>query len=97
MNETRQRQLRRFKDDTHLFSNAHMESREIRQYCQVDDQGHELLRTAIAKLGLSARAYDRILKVSRTIADMAGEGGIQAAHVSEAIQYRALDRAMWMG
>lgn len=97
VNETRQRQLRRFKDDTHLFSNAHMESREIRQYCQVDNQGHELLRTAIAKLGLSARAYDRILKVSRTIADMAGEEGIQAAHVSEAIQYRALDRAMWMG
>ncbi len=97
VNETRQRQLRRFKDDTHLFSNAHMESREIRQYCQVDNQGHELLRTAIAKLGLSARAYDRILKVSRTIADITGEEAIQAAHVSEAIQYRALDRAMWMG
>ncbi len=67
-------------------------SRDIRRFCQVEDRAFDLLRQAIVKLGLSARAYDRILKVSRTIADLAGEEGISAEHVGEAIQYRALDR-----
>ena len=96
VNAARQRQLARFKDLPHLFCNAHMESREIRQYCKVGDGAHGLLRNAITKLGLSARAYDRILKVSRTIADLEGEDNINTGHVSEAIQYRTLDRAMWL-
>ena len=72
-----------------------MGAREIREWCRIDGKGHELLRMAITKLGLSARAYDRILKVSRTIADMEGEADIQAQHVAEAVQYRSLDRNMW--
>ncbi len=85
-------QLGRFKDSPHLYCNARMNSKEIRRYCLVDEQGHELLKMAITKLGLSARAYDRILKVSRTIADLEGSPDIKAEFVSEAIQYRSLDR-----
>lgn len=85
-------QLERFKNKKHLFCNARMEAKEIRQYCSVDQQGHELLKMAISKLGLSARAYDRILKVSRTIADIEGSEEIHPEFVSEAIQYRSLDR-----
>ena len=70
-----------------------MESREIRKYCRVDERGSELLKMAITNLGLSARAYDRILKVSRTIADLEQSENIRPEHVSEAIQYRSLDRA----
>ena len=97
VNAARRRQLERFKDHTNIYCNAHMESRDIRRFCQVEDRAFDLLRQAIVKLGLSARAYDRILKVSRTIADLAGEDGISAAHVGEAIQYRALDRVGWAG
>lgn len=96
VNAARQRQLARFKDLPHLFCNAHMEAREIRRYCRVGDGAHELLRNAITRLGLSARAYDRILKVSRTIADLEGSDEIRTEHVGEAIQYRTLDRAMWL-
>jgi magnesium chelatase family protein len=94
VNRARARQLDRFADHKRLFSNAHMESRDIRRYCPVDGAAYELLRQAVVKLGLSARAYDRILKVSRTIADLEGAEDIRADHVSEAIQYRALDRVM---
>lgn len=87
-------QHRRFKNRKHLFCNARMESKDIRQYCKVDEQGHNLLRMAITKLGLSARAYDRILKVSRTIADIEGADAIRPEFISEAIQYRSLDRMM---
>jgi magnesium chelatase family protein len=73
-----------------------MGSREIRDYCRIDGKGEELLKMAITKLGLSARAYDRILKVSRTIADLEEEGDIKAQHVGEAIQYRSLDRNLWL-
>ena len=97
VNAARRRQLERFKDHTNIYCNAHMESRDIRRFCQVEDRAFDLLRQAIVKLGLSARAYDRILKVSRTIADLAGEEGISSAHVGEAIQYRALDRVGWAG
>jgi len=90
--KARQIQLARFNESPHLFCNARMNSREIRRYCLVDEQGHELLKMAITKLGLSARAYDRILKVSRTIADLEGEEKIKPEYVSEAIQYRSLDR-----
>ncbi len=88
----RQVQLRRFKDKKHIFCNARMESRDIRQYCKIDHQGEELLKMAITKLGLSARAYDRILKVARTIADLENSQDIKPQHISEAIQYRSLDR-----
>ena len=91
----RQIQLERFADYSDLFSNAHMGSREIRMFCKIDDRSEELLRMAITRLGLSARAYDRILKASRTIADLEGEEDIQSRHVAEAIQYRSLDRRLW--
>ncbi len=85
-------QLERFKGEGHLYCNADMQSREIRRYCRIDDAGQELLKNAINRLGLSARAYDRILKVSRTIADIEGAERIFPQHLSEAIQYRSLDR-----
>jgi len=89
-------QLRRFGDKANLFCNADMQAKDIRKYCQLDTHSQELLKTAITKLGLSARAYDRILKVSRTIADLMGEEEIQSDHISEAIQYRSLDRQLWL-
>ncbi|HKV38250.1 MAG TPA: YifB family Mg chelatase-like AAA ATPase [Blastocatellia bacterium] len=78
-----------------LFCNAQMTPRLIRKYCVVDSACRALLENAITRLGLSARAYDRILKVSRTLADMEGLENINAGHVSEAIQYRTLDRNFW--
>ena len=88
----REVQARRFAARTGLYANADMQSKDIRGYCRLDAAGEELLKMAITKLGLSARAYDRILKVGRTIADMAGSTNIRPEHVSEAIQYRSLDR-----
>lgn len=75
--------------------NAHMNARQIRHYCHIEGSALSLLRAAIDQMGLSARAYDRILKLSRTIADLAGEESIGIAHVAEAVQYRALDRKLW--
>ena len=72
-----------------------MGPREIREMCRIESKGEELLKMAITKLGLSARAYDRILKVSRTIADLEEETEIKPQHVGEAIQYRSLDRNLW--
>lgn len=92
--EARQRQLQRFQQRQHLFCNARMESKDIRRFCRVDEQGEALLKMAITKLGLSARAYDRILKVARTIADLEGCEDIMPQFVSEAIQYRSLDRQL---
>jgi len=89
-------QAERFRGRRGLYSNADMHSREIREFCTVEPAGEELLKMAITKLGLSARAYDRILKVSRTIADLSGEKAIRPEHVSEAIQYRSLDRNLIM-
>ena len=91
----REIQLHRFKDYQHLYCNARMDSKEIRKFCRIDEQGDELLKMAITKLGLSARAYDRILKVSRTIADLEGVDEIKPDFVSEAIQYRSLDRTLY--
>jgi magnesium chelatase family protein len=92
--EARHRQADRFAGKQGLFANADMQSRDIREYCQIDGTGEELLRTAITRLGLSARAYDRILKVARTIADLAGAQTIRPEHLGEAIQYRSLDRTL---
>ncbi len=91
----RETQHIRFKDEKFIFNNADMGSKEIRKYCRLDQQGAELLKMAMTKLGFSARAYDRILKVSRTIADLENEENILPQHVSEAIQYRSLDRELW--
>ena len=85
-------QRERFNGRKGLFCNADMESREIKEFCQIDQAGAELLKMAMQKLGLSARAYDRILKVARTIADLANSESIKPEHLSEAIQYRSLDR-----
>ena len=85
-------QLKRFETLKHLFSNARMDSKEIRNFCTIDTRSEELLRNAIVRLGFSARAYDRVLKVARTIADLEGSSSIKPEFVSEAIQYRALDR-----
>ena len=97
VNSARQIQLERFRDEKAMFCNAHMESKEIRKYCQIDSASQDLLKVAITKLGLSARAYDRILKVSRTIADLEASPEILPQHISEAIQYRSLDRNLWLG
>ncbi|MGQ9644735.1 MAG: YifB family Mg chelatase-like AAA ATPase [Ignavibacterium sp.] len=91
----REIQLRRFRDFKHIYSNGDMGSKEIRQFCKLDEAGEELLKMAMTKLGLSARAYDRILKVSRTIADLDNSENILPQHISEAIQYRSLDRELW--
>ncbi|HEY5614910.1 MAG TPA: YifB family Mg chelatase-like AAA ATPase [Bacteroidota bacterium] len=85
-------QSERFNDRKGLYCNADMESKEIKEFCQIDQSGTELLKMAMQKLGLSARAYDRILKVARTIADLGNSESIKPEHLSEAIQYRSLDR-----
>lgn len=94
--KAREVQNKRFKDEKHLFCNADMQAKDIRKYCKLDENGEELLKNAITKLGLSARAYDRILKVGRTIADLANLTNILPEHISEAIQYRSLDRQLWI-
>jgi magnesium chelatase family protein len=78
------------------FCNAQMTPRTLRRFCRLDGESEKQMENAITKLGLSARAYDRILRVSRTIADLEGQERIQARHVSEAIQYRTLDRTYWL-
>lgn len=93
--KAREIQSHRFKSTDGIFKNADMNSKSIKKYCELDTSSQELLKIAMTKLGLSARAYDRILKVSRTIADLADSDSIKAAHISEAIQYRSLDRQYW--
>ena len=84
-------QLERFRG-TGIFTNAEMGSRELERYCGLDGEGTELLESIIDRMGLSARAYTRIIKIARTVADLAGEGEIQAQHIAEAASYRFLDR-----
>jgi magnesium chelatase family protein len=91
----RRRQHERFKNKPKITCNARMGTRELKQFCELDELTKELLKNAMAELNLSARAYDRILKVARTIADLAGSEKITSDHVSEAIQYRSLDRQLW--
>jgi len=88
----RRRQRERFHGMPGLYANAHMTAREIRRFCRLSEPVELLLRNAVARLGLSARAYHRVLKIARTIADLAGAAEIEVAHVGEAIQYRTLDR-----
>ncbi len=95
VNGARNLQLERFAQSNGLYCNAQMETNLIREICKIDDDSMNLLKTAITRLGLSARAYDRILKVSRTIADLEGEKDISSVHISEAIGYRSLDRNYW--
>jgi magnesium chelatase family protein len=90
-------QKERFKDQPGVFNNAMMSSQTVKDVCQINDAGKALLKTAMERLGLSARAYDRILRVSRTIADLAGSDEIKIEHLAEAIQYRSLDREGWAG
>ncbi|HQL71398.1 MAG TPA: YifB family Mg chelatase-like AAA ATPase, partial [Bacteroidales bacterium] len=93
----RQVQSERFKGIKSMYCNAQMNSRQLRKYCVLDETSMALLKTAMERLGLSARAYDRIIKVSRTIADLEGEENISSSHIAEAIQYRSLDREGWAG
>ncbi len=88
----RQLQRARFADQPGVYANAHMSARDVRKYCRVSSEVETLLRTAITKLGLSARAYHRVLKIARTIADLADQAELLPMHVAEAIQYRSLDR-----
>lgn len=91
----RQLQEQRFDGNARVTCNARMEARDIKQYCQLGDEPKNLLRMAMTELDLSARAYDRILKVSRTIADLAAADSINSEHISETLQYRTLDRQLW--
>jgi len=92
----RERQQARFRSDAKTNCNARMQPRHLKQHCGLSDDSQELIRIAMTELHLSARAYDRILKVSRTIADLASADEITSEHVSEAIQYRTFDRTLWV-
>ena len=94
VNNARKIQLERFRK-TKIFSNSQMNAKQIRKYCVLDDEGKILLKNAIEKMGLSARAYNRILKVSRTIADLDNSEMIKSLHISEAVMYRSLDKKFW--
>ena len=93
----REIQTQRFKDFENVHYNAQMSTKQIREFCKLDDASLQLLKTAMERLNLSARAYDRILKVSRTIADLEQSEQVLGSHISEAIQYRSLDRDGWLG
>ena len=93
----REIQSARFDEMDTINYNAQMSSRNIREFCKLEDTSLQLLKTAMERLNLSARAYDRILKVSRTIADLEAAENITSAHIAEAIQYRSLDREGWLG
>ncbi|HXJ03687.1 MAG TPA: hypothetical protein VNH65_01225 [Candidatus Acidoferrum sp.] len=91
----RDRQLERFHAEKKTYANAQMMPKMIRKHCAISAEGEKLLENAITRLGLSARAHDRILKVARTIADLDASENIDPRHLSEAIQYRTLDRSYW--
>ena len=91
----REIQKERFANHFNFFCNAQMTSLMVRQYCIIDETGQAILKNAMDRLGLSARAYDRILKVARTIADLDGSAAIENGHLSEAINFRSLDRDNW--
>jgi len=91
----RTRQLERFAEEKKIYANAQMPPKLLRKHCQISEESEKLLENAITRLGLSARAHDRILKVARTIADLDSSAHVQPHHLSEAIQYRTLDRTYW--
>lgn len=95
--KSRDIQSERFKEINNVHYNAQMSVKQIRKYCKLSEESKSLLKNAMERLNLSARAYDRILKVSRTIADLEGVENINSSHISEAIQYRSLDREGWLG
>ena len=95
--KAREIQEQRYKESDGVYANAQMSSKQLKEICVITTAGQNLLKVAMEKLNLSARAYDRILKVSRTIADLAGSDDIKPEHLAEAIQYRSLDREGWTG
>ena len=95
--KAREIQAERYKDKEGVYCNAQMSSKMLKEICVITQAGSNLLKVAMEKLNLSARAYDRILKVSRTIADLSGSADIKVEHLAEAIQYRSLDREGWAG
>ena len=95
--KARARQEDRYKENSELHCNAQISSSMVKDICQISQAGSTLLKTAMQKLQLSARAYDRILKVARTIADLADSDEIKIEHLAEAIHFRSLDRESWAG
>ncbi|SEE12731.1 magnesium chelatase family protein [Tenacibaculum sp. MAR_2010_89] len=95
--KAREKQSTRFNNFENIHYNAQMNVKQIREFCKLSEESKQLLKTAMEKLNLSARAYDRILKVSRTIADLDAANSIDSNHIAEAIQYRSLDREGWLG
>ena len=95
--KAREKQSERFLELENVHYNAQMSVKQIRKFCVLTEESKTLLKNAMERLNLSARAYDRILKVSRTIADLEGVPDISSNHISEAIQYRSLDREGWLG
>ena len=95
--KAREIQAERYTNELGIYCNAQMNTKMLNAVCEIGEEGRTLLKTAMERLGLSARAYDRILKVSRTIADLAGSENIKTEHLAEAIQYRSLDREGWAG
>jgi magnesium chelatase family protein len=95
--KARKIQEQRFIKLHNVYSNSQMNTKMMQEFCQLDDASMQLIKIAMNKLGLSARAYDRILKVARTIADLANSNSICSEHIAEAIQYRSLDRDGWAG
>ena len=95
--KAREIQEKRYANNEGVYCNAQISSKKLREVCKINESGTELLKTAMERLGLSARAYDRILKVARTIADLDGSENIETNHLAEAIQYRSLDREGWAG
>lgn len=94
VNNARKIQLERYKENN-IFSNAELTPKLIEKYCKLDEESKDILEKAFNRLNLSARAYGRILKVARTIADLAGSKNIEKIHIAEAIQYRSIDRKYW--
>ncbi|MGI9138696.1 MAG: ATP-binding protein, partial [Sediminibacterium sp.] len=93
--KAREIQLDRFKNEQGIYTNAQMNSRQLKKYCKISNEGENILKAAMEKFQLSARAFDRIIKVSRSIADLDHCNDIQINHISEALQYRSLDKSNW--